>query len=148
MKQDHAASIYELIAGGKELLDWFGKVPSFHDAEIVDLFLSRTGASTLRIHAWNMTNILKGRYFVLEKHAVVEFSIARILYLELDGFNHQNVIDGLKLSRVDSTKYGEDHDVFELLIEPSFGMAGVFHAIDISVSFKPGKPEFKPGKPE
>ncbi|WP_300032628.1 Imm50 family immunity protein [uncultured Roseobacter sp.] len=141
MEQDHAASIYELIPGGKELLDWFGKVPSFHDAEIIDLFLRRNGASTLRIHAWNMTNKVQGRYFILEKHAVVEFSIARIVYLELDGFNHQNAIEGLKLSRMDSAKYGKDHDVFELLIEPAYGMAGLFHAQEISVSFRPGKPE-------
>ena len=131
-------SIYNTIPGGKELLEWFGQVPSFHDAEILDLHLRREGASTLRIHAWNMTSKVKNGYFVLEKHAVVEFAIGGIVNLELDDFNHQNAIDGLTLSRV---KYDENLEIYEVLLEPAYGMAGFIQAIELSVSHRPGKPK-------
>ena len=138
MDQDQKASVYRLIAGGQELLDWFGGVPSFHDAEIIDLHLKRQGNSTLRMHTWNMTSKVRNGYFVLEKHAIVQFSVAQIHSLELDEFNHQNVIDGLVLSHVD---FGGKSKVFELLLEPSYGLAGSICAEEVSVSFHPGKPE-------
>ncbi|CDM62209.1 hypothetical protein LPU83_pLPU83d_0839 (plasmid) [Rhizobium favelukesii] len=38
------------------LLAWFGEVPTFHDAEIISLSLSRTGASEVEIHGWIVTD--------------------------------------------------------------------------------------------
>lgn len=137
MDQDQKASTYTSIAGGQELLDWFGGVPSFHDAEIIDLHLKRQGRSTLRLHAWNTTDKLRNGYYVLERHAVVEFSMGGITELDLNDFNHQNVIFRLALSRVDT---GDDSPVFELLLEPCYGLAGLIRAKEISVSFSPGKP--------
>ena len=137
MDQDQQASVYASIPGGPELLDWFGRVPSFHDAEIIDLHLKRCGSSTLRIHAWNMTDKVKKGYFVLEKHAVVEFSIDRITNLNLGDFNHQNVIDKLVLSRMES---GENSAVFELNLEPCYGLSGIIRAEQVSVTLGPGKP--------
>ncbi|WP_035919521.1 Imm50 family immunity protein [Leisingera aquimarina] len=138
MDEDESISIYKAIPGGEELLGWFGKVPNFHDAEVLDLHLKRKGRSTLRLHAWNMTSKVRNGYFVLEKHAVVEFSIGRIVTLELGDFNHQNVIDGLTISRVE---VGENSQAFELLLEPSFGLAGIIRAEELSVAFIPGKPD-------
>ena len=138
MDEDESVSIYKAIPGGEELLGWFGKVPSFHDAEVLDLHLKRKGRSTLRLHAWNMTSKVRNGYFVLEKHAVVEFLIDRIITLELDQFNHQNVIDGLSLSRVE---VDENRQAFELLLEPSFGLSGTIRAEGLSVTCSPGKPD-------
>ena len=137
MSQSSSAAVYEAIPGGKELLEWFGQVPSFHDAEILDLHLKREGASTLRIHAWNITSKVRNGYFVLEKHAVVEFAIGGIVNLELDDFNHQNAIDELTLSRV---KYKESLEVYEVVLEPAYGLAGFIQAIELSVSHRPGNP--------
>ncbi|WP_245424543.1 hypothetical protein [Rhizobium sophoriradicis] len=47
---------YEKIAGGPELLAWFGQKPTFHDAEILSLSLNRTGVSELTIHGWIATD--------------------------------------------------------------------------------------------
>ena len=47
---------YLKIQGGPELLTWFGRVPRFHDAEILSLNLDRKGQSTILVHAWNMTD--------------------------------------------------------------------------------------------
>ena len=38
------------IHGAAELHDWFGYWPNFHDAEIINLHLNRTGSSSLRVH--------------------------------------------------------------------------------------------------
>ncbi|MEL6518090.1 MAG: Imm50 family immunity protein [Pseudomonadota bacterium] len=138
MDQDQQASIYTTIPGGPQLLEWFGRVPSFHDAEIIDLHLKRGDISKLRIHGWNMTTRVQNGQFVLEKHAVVQFSVSRITYLDLDDFNHQNVIDELVLSREDTE---EGTTVFQISLEPCYGLPSVIRAEDISVSYSPGKPE-------
>ena len=43
------------IEGAKNLRDWFGYWPSFHDAEVILLHLNRSDASTLAVHTWEMT---------------------------------------------------------------------------------------------
>ncbi|MBI1792171.1 MAG: hypothetical protein HYR60_32000 [Acidobacteria bacterium] len=43
------------VPGTSELIAWFGYWPSFHDAEVLDLELHRTGQSTIRIHAFETT---------------------------------------------------------------------------------------------
>ncbi|ARQ58088.1 MULTISPECIES: Imm50 family immunity protein [Rhizobium] len=89
---------YEKIAGGPELLAWFGQKPTFHDAEILSLSLNRTGVSELTIHGWIATDgVDQDGYCILDKHAVVTFAFEDIMDLQLDGFSHQNVINGLVL---------------------------------------------------
>ena len=140
---------YEGIPGGAELLAWFGRVPTFHDAEIVNLNLFRRAPSTLSPHTWNMSQQVDARgYFVLEKHAVVTFAIEDIIDLQLDGFSHQNVIGGLKLRRtqLDPQRrhlvYGDafSSEDWEIEIEPCFGVNGRIRCHKISISYVVGKP--------
>src|SRR5712692_434714 len=49
------AAELQAIDGARELHDWFGYWPSFHDAEIIRLHLNRRGSSSLVIHTWEMT---------------------------------------------------------------------------------------------
>src|SRR5579863_6498910 len=91
------------IHGASELLDWFGYWPSFHDAEIVSLHLNRGENSSLRVHTWEMTKEVDEKgYYVLAKHVVVEFILEAVSGLSLNGFNHQNVIFGLEVEKIDS----------------------------------------------
>lgn len=139
---------YRLIDGGLDLLDWFGRVPSFHDAEIISLALNRKGDSLLTLHGWIMTDKKDEKgYFVLEKHAVVSFTMREIFDLQLDGFGHQNVIGSLDLhhgppnpERRQLYTQRDITDAFELTLEPCFGMDGVIRCKQLSVSVKPGKP--------
>ncbi|MFT5798937.1 MAG: hypothetical protein ACI84R_003006 [Candidatus Azotimanducaceae bacterium] len=137
MTTGSTVSTYESITGGSDLLEWFGRVPSFHDAEVLNIHLRREGRSTLTIHTWNMTDRIKNGYFVLEKHAVVEFSIDRIYELELDGFNHQNVIRGLDLTRVNLE---DNKAVYELSIDQCYGLSGSIRAEKIAVKCTAVKP--------
>ena len=139
--------IYADVPGGDELLAWFGEVPTFHDAEIISLSLSRTGASELNIHGWIMTDgVDPNGYIVLDKHAVVTFSFEGIMDLQLDGFSGQNVIAGLILQRATnrgrSGYYAMPEDALDVEIEllPCYGLDGFIRAKKIAISFVPGRP--------
>jgi hypothetical protein len=142
-------TIYASIPGGPDLVAWFGQVPSFHDAEIVSLSLHRRAQSMLSIHAWNTTKEVDDRdYFVLDRHAVVTFTLEDIMDLQLGGFSHQNVIGGLRLRRAPERpdrrgSYWLDPlpSDFEIELEPCFGLDGIIRCRTVSVAFVPGKPD-------
>ena len=126
---------------------WFGEVPTFHDAEIVSLSLSRSGASELKIHGWIMTDRVDSNdYTVLDKHAVVTFSFEGIMDLQLDGFSGQNVVAGLILQHAtDRGRSGyyampEDDRDIEIELLPCYGLDGFIRAKKVAISFVPGRP--------
>ena len=143
-----AAALYAGIPGGPELLAWFGRVPSFHDAEIVRVVLNRRAPSTLSIHAWNLTDRVDPQgYFILERHAVVTFELEDVLDVQLEHFSSQNVIFGLQLRRAAPRPdrmpyYSRDAspDDFELELDPCYGLSGHVRCRRVSISFVPGKP--------
>jgi hypothetical protein len=132
MPEDQSDAIRE-VAGAQALIQWFGKWPSFHDAEVVSLTLNRTGTSCVRIHTWEMTEELdvNGSY-VLGKHVQVSFFLDRLKDLELAGFSCQNVIFGLGIKR--------SEEGLQLVLDPCYGVAGSLTAEAIRVEFEPGKP--------
>jgi hypothetical protein len=142
-----AEKVYEGIPGGLDLVTWFGHVPGFHDAEIVSLMLNRGAPSAINIHAWNTTQQTDERGFlVLEKHAVVTFVFEDIIDLHLDGFSCQNVIFGLQLRVVAEhpdrgALDGRDAppSIYEMELEPCFGLSGIIRCRKISVQVVPGK---------
>jgi hypothetical protein len=142
-------SVYRKLPGGTQLLQWFGRVPSFHDAEIVSLALNRRSPSLLTIHGWTMDGSkTQDGYFVQQKKAVVVFEIQDIVYLNLEGFSRQNVIDGLiiaqrapdPLAKSYYSTLDSNADDYEIILEPCYGMDGLIRCKKISVSFEPGDP--------
>ena len=113
------------LLGKEVVIEWFGgEWPSFHDAEIVSLALSRKGTSLLRIYP----------YFP-KKPATVEFRLEHITNLELSDFSPQNVIFDLFLRRV--TKQSESAIRIEL--DPCYGLSGWIEAKLVRVGLIPGK---------
>ena len=146
MANDQTALIYYTVPGGQELVQWFGQVPSFHDAEILSLDLRRQGQSALRLHCWS-TKIRQDGFWVHDKHAVVTFTLEGVVDLQLDEFNHQNVIHGLILRRApdrpDRRGYmalGPLPEDIEIEIEPCYGMNGWIRARSVAITLEPGKP--------
>jgi hypothetical protein len=124
------------VPGGSELLDWFdGHVPSFHDAEVLTLALDRDASRCdMRIHAFEMTSEVDAEgYFVLGKHVIVSFRFEGVTNLELNDFNHQNVITELSLSRT-----AENDLRLELL--QCYGLFGFIEARKVMIALEPGRP--------
>lgn len=136
------------IAGGPDLVVWFGgRLPSFHDSEIVELSLDRVQSRCLvRVHAFETKNEVDAEgYFVTAKHVVITFHLDWVSELELTDFNHQNVIDGLQLERLPNGN-------LLLTLEPCYGLSGKMEAKELRITLEPGKPadsvyRRKPAKP-
>ena len=148
MTNDPNSSIYHEVPGGPDLVRWFGRAPSFHDAEILSLHLRRKGESVLRVHGWIMTGEARDDgYLLLDKHAVVTFTLQGILDLQLEGFSVQNVIAGLVLRRaldrpdrrgyLSSNPLPED---IEIELAHCFGLSGLIRAHSVAITFEPGQP--------
>ncbi len=146
------SSDFASVPGGAELLAWFGYTPSFHDAEIISLHLNRTGISTLKLHAWEITKeISEQGHFILAKDVIVTFTIEDIVALRLEGFSPQNVISGLDFRKItpEVSSFNMQWlrspkplpDIFEITLEHCFGMSGMIQAHRVSISLTPGKPE-------
>jgi|AGTN01.1.fsa_nt_gi hypothetical protein len=121
------------IPGAKQVFDWFGFWPSFHDAEVIELHLARKATSWLKVHVWRTTKeIAPQGHFVMDKHAVVTFNMEGIEVLELSGFNHQNVLSDLSI--------GPTEGKFELTLYGCFGLSGVIVTNSVNLKIAPGKP--------
>ena len=138
--------VLESVPGGPDLLAWFGHVPRFHDAEIISLHLNRTGPSTLSIHTWEITDTVDSKgFYVLEKQAIVTFTLEEIENLELEGFSHQNVLGGLELNRIEASTSGRQGirpDLYETVLHPCYGLSGSIRAQQVSIALTPSEPAF------
>ena len=116
-----------------EFIEWFGVWPSFHDAEVLDLKLCRTGVSAIRVHTFEGTNAVNSQgFYVCIKHVAVSFIFERVTDLHLHTFNAQNVISGLHLRQT--------NEGYEMTLEPCHGLEGTITGDNIRVTFEPGIP--------
>ncbi|MEQ6289593.1 Imm50 family immunity protein [Vogesella sp. GCM10023246] len=98
---------YEFIEGYEQVIDRFGRWPSFHDGEVLRIILDRSlrlpgGPSIpsveVYLRGWIMGPELAddGRY-TLHNDSVIHFLFEDISAFELEGFNQQNVVTSLNL---------------------------------------------------
>jgi hypothetical protein len=126
----------ERIKNEKALIDIFGRWPSFHDAEILSLYLDRDGEGgpflDAKIHVFEMTNQVDAKgFYILEKHTLVAFRFARIVMGNIKWFNQQNVIDCLSIDSVDPEQ--NDGCRFSITIESSVGCEASFECGEVIV---------------
>jgi Immunity protein 50 len=121
------------IPGARSLIEWFGYWPSFHDAEVTSIELTRSGASRIAVHAFEPTGEVnaKGQY-VLQKHVIVSFVLNGVREVELTGFNHQNVLSGLELERSEQG--------YQLTLEGCYGVEGSVSAESVRIELAEGAP--------
>ncbi len=126
--------IIDNIPGAKAFIDWFGSWPSFHDAEVIELHLSRSESSWIKIHTWKRTEKVDAEgFFVSDKNAIVTFEMSDVEDLELNGFSGQNVISKLEILPIEES--------FELELSHCYGVSGRIKAANISIEFAPGTPQ-------
>lgn len=139
------ASVLAELPGGPELIKWFGRVPTLHDAEVIDLRLNTKGASVLRLDAWlNKLPEDGSELLVKDRRAIVTFTISGIIDLFLDGFSTQNVLYGVEVRRAMTIAerrpyYSQDPraEDWDLVLEPSWGMDGWFRCRELAVAVEP-----------
>ncbi len=130
------AELLSEIPGGSQLLEWFdGRVPSFHDAEVLELVLDRKKACcTIKVHTFQITSEVDAKgFFVLHKHAQVSFHLEGVANLELNDFNEQNAIYGLALGRTAD-------QAIRLELDQCHGLFGFVEARVLTIGLEPGKP--------
>jgi hypothetical protein len=128
------------IRGGNDVIDWFGYWPTFHDAEVLSITLSRSLGARVEIHAFERTAEVDARgYFVLAKHSTVIFSLKGfaldsqgIANTRVDHFNHQNVLSGVGIDKVPGG--------YVLTLDGIFGVCASISCEHISVKLEPGFP--------
>lgn len=131
--------VLESLPGGRELLDWFGGYPSFHDAELLRLDLDRRGAS--------LSVSLPGRRDGSPRpDLIVKFAFKGLdtIDLSLEGFNHQNVISDMALRFAKPTEphptqigIGVGAGDIEFELEPCFGAFGKLRASVENITITP-----------
>src|SRR5450432_99356 len=127
------------IPGAADVVAWFGHWPTFHDAEVLSIFLNRSGESRIAMHIFERSDVVSSGGYVLTKHATVTFCLEGfpqdhhgITNTRIEFFNHQNV-----LSRATVTKTPEG---YELVLDGIYGVDGSFHSELMSVNLEPGTP--------
>lgn len=124
------AADLEAVSGFTDVASWFGRWPSFHDAEILEICLKRAEPSFVSVLTWQTHRQLDERGLYLRtKHAVVVFLLDNVQDVSLEGFSQQNVISGLQ---VQISEVG-----VKLHLHPCFGLSGTIEAEGLRLELKP-----------
>ena len=114
----------DLILDADKVLAHFGEWPSFHDMEVVSIHMDRRGQEGPSIEfivlAWTYTGrVTPEGYYEQHRHALIRFWCEHVSDNCLEGFNHQNVLDGLVVGPAEG-----DGALFRVRLPSSFGVGG------------------------
>ena len=129
-------NIEALIEGSKKLTDIFGYWPSFHDAEVIELHFWRGDVEPdqeryvfpvlrVNLHVWEITNEVNPQgYLGRRHHTLVTLRFHDVNEFRMEGFNHQNAILGLSITRQKRSQ--GPSPVFAIHFDPAHGMGASF----------------------
>lgn len=125
--------LFNGLQGGRELIDWFGRVPRFHDAELLRIDLSSANGGSLHVHAWNLTDVVDSEgFYVTDKHALVTVSFVNVRRIDLSEFHLPGIISSMEF---EDAKPGT-----EVSWTSSYGVDGSILAETVLFEVRPGKP--------
>ncbi|WHO38399.1 Imm50 family immunity protein [Sphingobium sp. AP49] len=118
------------IPGTEKIVEWFGYMPNFHDSEVEEIILRRDPeASFFSLICWRSSVPISGSdVYNREKEVVVVFRIGGISQINLNDWNHQNVLSKVEISKTD--------DGYRIDLLANFGLDGFIVADDVSVSLR------------
>jgi hypothetical protein len=127
--------IYRLIHGHEQIVDRFGKWPSFHDSEIISLNLDRDDGKALTGPILTLS-INLFRLEVAPNHADRRNTKATLKFSDVENmnlaeFNHQNAISDFVISKQYSERL--KRDIFNVELKPGFGVRCQFQCSKIEV---------------
>jgi hypothetical protein len=129
--------VMDRIKNKEALIDIFGRWPSFHDAEIISIYLDRDGGAgpflEAKIHLFEMTDQVEDNgAYVLRHHTLVTFRFAKVVMGEVKWFNHQNVIACMS---IDEVKPDQNNGCsFNVSIESSYGCEASFECREVMIT--------------
>lgn len=124
------------IAGAQSIIEWFGRIPHFHDAHLNEIVLSTDGSSQLKVAAFNMTDKVDDKgYYVLEKYAVVVIELCGITTVNLRAFRSPTILRYMEISRTE----GELELEFLLEWVGVFGEEGTITARNLRLILEPSE---------
>lgn len=122
------------LAGGQALADWFGRVPRFHDAEILDLGLDMSRGASLRLHAWNLTRLTnEAGVFLTDKNAVISILFSDVRMVSLADLNLLPAI-------VYELSVSKSEEGIRVEWSSSYGVYGYIVAAEVRFELTPGAP--------
>jgi hypothetical protein len=135
----------DLILGSERVIAHFGEWPSFHDMEVVSIHMDRRGPEGPSIEfvicAWGYTGrVTPEGYYEQHRHALIRFRCEQVGESHLEGFNHQNVIDGLVVGHAEG-----DGASIRVRLPSIFGVGGVIECgrvrvVDVTSATPAGEP--------
>jgi hypothetical protein len=135
--------LFASFEGAKELVEWFGFIPSFHDATLEKLEIADRNA-VLSLKSFRMTNAVDASGFsVLDKHALVGIQLDGITGISLSG-DATSIISDLGVRRVSTSSIawrsvaGPGNGDVEVSWESSVGLEGSIFARSVRFSLQPG----------
>lgn len=134
--KEHAArpetsvELFSLLPGADKFLSKYGRVPTFHDGEVEEVFLSKNGPSRICI------SIHWPDHFGAEK-ILVTLTAAQIVDIRLEGFSPQNVIGELWLCAATALPgyYEVQEGDLQLNMESIYGIGGMLLVRGLEVSW-------------
>ena len=128
------ADAFEEIEGAQALIDWFGFVPTFHDAKLLDIELFSNRSGRLRLHAFRMTDeVDDDGYYVLDRHVLVTLTLGEVRAISLDYFELTGIVSRLRI-----TKSGKRYRVEW---QSSYGVDGAIVAKNLRIDFEDWRPD-------
>lgn len=122
--------------GADAIATFFGRWPSFHDAEILTVHIDRQGQrSSMRVLTSLMTDRTdEAGYFIKDREAVVTFEFSGITSLQLEGedADRQNVVSSIDIETNDSG--------YRIILGPCYGISGELTVGTLAAHVEPGKP--------
>jgi hypothetical protein len=134
----------DTVHGTELVVAHFGAWPSFHDAEVTSVTMSRRGPEVLSgptlsvaVHAFVTTaEVVDAGYFRTIRHAVVTFSFFDVSAVELTDFNHQNALEDIYFETV-----AGETPLLEVTLQACYGISLQFRCSHGRVeSVTPGAP--------
>jgi hypothetical protein len=92
----------DYIVNHSAVVAFYGRWPSFHDAEVLAYKEPTTEdpSLTFTLHTWRMTDQVDSKgYFILTHHSLVSFAFDGLLDLDMAAFRSGNILYGVGFHR-------------------------------------------------
>ena len=131
----------KVVIGSEKVLNTLGFWPSFHDAEVISFHLDRgipvsdSVVANLIVHFRSYTTYGEGTAQYCQKLAqnvLITFQFRRVAELNLDEFNHQNVINSIEISQISPIEKRLPQEL-HVCIESIFGFGAEFVCAEVEV---------------